>query len=115
MPTAVSAVSNNATSIRLCVARRRTLSQSPPPTRRAITDDVPMPMPSATLVSIMLIGNVNVTAAICAVPSWPMKPISSICTMIDDDTASIIGAVSRSRLRATGPWVRSWPGLRCIR
>ena len=30
-------------------------------------------------------------------------------------TSSIIGAVRRSRLRATGPCVRSWPGLRCIR
>ena len=104
-------ISNSATSSRLWVASLRTLSQSPAPTRRAITDDVPIPMPSATLVSSIVIGNVNVTAAICAVPSWPMKPISITCTMIDDDTASIIGAVRRNRLEPTGPWVRSRPAL----
>ena len=67
----------------------------PAPALRAITDEVPMLTPSAMLVKIMVIGKVNVTAATCSVESWPMKPISSVCTRMLEATPSIIGAVSR--------------------
>jgi hypothetical protein len=43
-----------------------------------------------------------------------MNATSIIWTTIDEDTASIIGAVSRKRPGPTGPWVRSRPGWRCI-
>ena len=77
------------------------------PTLRAITEDVPMLMPRAMLVSTMVNGKVKVMAATWAVLSCPMKPISSICTRMLDDTPIIIGAVSLASDEGTWPWVKS--------
>ena len=73
------------------------------PTLRAITEEVPMLMPKAILVNTMTRGKVKVMAATCAVLSCPIKPISSTCTKMLDETPAIMGAVRRARETDTRP------------
>ena len=62
-----------------------------------------MLMPKAMLVSTMTKGKVKVMAATWAVLSCPMKPISSTCTRMLDETPAIMGAVRRARETETRP------------
>lgn len=83
--------------------RRATSDCSPLPTLRAMTDEVPMLMPRAMLVSTIAKGKVNVIAATCRVLNWPMNPISSVCTRMVDATPMTMGAVSLASAAGTEP------------
>ena len=98
----------------LWVPSRRTSSQSPLPTLRAMMEEAPMPMPSATLERTMVSGKVNVMAATCLMLSWPMKPISRVCTRIAEEIPIVMGAVSFSSDTGTEPWVKSRCAIRFV-
>ena len=62
-----------------------------------------MLMPKAMLVKTITKGKVKVIAATWAVLSCPMKPSSSTCTRMLEETPTIMGAVSRASEADTGP------------
>ena len=90
---------------RLSVVRRFTCSGSPRPMAREMTEEAPVPSPSAKLAMVITTGKVKLNAARGIVPSRATKKVSVRLNMMIERMPHVIGAVRRASFAPTGPSV----------
>src|ERR1051326_1189668 len=79
-------------------------ARRPPPSARAIADEIPPPIAPADIICISIsTGNTSVTPASASVPSFAMKYVSMSPTAAWANITSTLGAASRSRVPPIAP------------
>src|SRR5438552_11727170 len=79
-------------------------ARRPPPSARAIADEIPPPIAPADIICISIsTGNTRVTPASASVPSFAMKYVSMSPTAAWANITSTLGAASRSSVPTMDP------------
>ena len=96
------------------LARRRALSVSPRPMRRAMTEEVPAISPIPKLVRVSTTGNVKVMAASSSAPSCATNQVSAMLNPMSAVRPHTIGVVRRTSSGRSGSRVREGAGVRAM-